>query len=136
MWPACQDLIRLQPERQICLFEDLVTLADQLHGESFLPQVIVGLDDDAQELPRLKTRERRILLESCLLLLRRLQEDLVVITVIEKVYATLVCLTGCVGILETFGVNEQSTVATLVLLGILLVLLTGNNRHSSSLAHT
>ena len=76
------------------------------------------------------------MLKSCLLLLRRLQEDLVVITVIEKVYATLVCLTGCVGILETFGVNEQSTVATLVLLGILLVLLTGDNRHSSSLAHS
>lgn len=108
MWPTCQDLIRLQPERQICLFEDLVTLTDQLHGESFLSQVIVGLDDDAQELPSFETRERRILLESCLLLLRRLQEDLVVIAIIEKVYATntLVCLTGCVGVLETLGVNE------------------------------
>ena len=104
MWPACQNLIRLQPERQICLFEDLVTLTDQLHGESFLSQVIVGLDDDTQELPRFETRERRILLESCLLLLRRLQEDLVVIAIIEKVYATntLVYL----GVLETLSVNE------------------------------
>ena len=86
----------------------MVTLTDQLHGESFLSQVIVGLDDDSQELPSFETRERRILLKSCLLLLRRLQEDLVVIAIIEKVYATntLVYLTRSVRVLETFGVNE------------------------------
>ena len=86
----------------------MVTLTDQLHGESFLSQVIVGLDDDAQELPSFETRERRILLKSCLLLLRRLQEDLVVIAIIEKVYATntLVYLTRSVRVLETFGVDE------------------------------
>ena len=86
----------------------MVTLTDQLHGKSFLSQVIVGLDDDAQELPSFETRERRILLKSCLLLLRRLQEDLVVIAIIEKVYATntLVYLTRSVRVLETFGVDE------------------------------
>ena len=86
----------------------MVTLTDQLHGKSFLSQVIVGLDDDAQELPSFETRERRILLKSCLLLLRSLKEDLVVIAIIEKVYATntLVYLTRSVRVLETFGVDE------------------------------
>ena len=48
------------------------------------------------------------MLKSCLLLLRRLQEDLVVIAIIEKVYAanTLVYLTRSVRVLETFGVDE------------------------------
>lgn len=35
---------------QLLHFEDLVEFLEQLHGETLLPEVVVALDDDVDEL--------------------------------------------------------------------------------------
>ena len=46
---ACgQDLIWLHPQSEILQFEDLIYLADQLHCELLLSDIIVSLDNNSQ----------------------------------------------------------------------------------------
>ena len=47
-----KDLVRLQPQVQLFLFEDLIEHADELDAELLLSHVIIGLDDHAHESPR------------------------------------------------------------------------------------
>ena len=83
--PGGNDLVRLEPKRQFSFSEDLIALGDKLHREGFLSQVIVCLHDHSEQFPCLETGEGRVLLDPGLLLLRGLQEDLVVVTVVEEV---------------------------------------------------
>ena len=52
------NLIGFEPERQLSLLKDLVTCTDELHGKGLLSKIIIGLDDDSKELPRLEVLER------------------------------------------------------------------------------
>jgi hypothetical protein len=50
-------------------FEYLLTLGNDLHGELFLPHVVVAFDDDSQQLPSHKVAVWRLFSYSGLLLL-------------------------------------------------------------------
>lgn len=47
-----KDLVRLEPEVELLLFENLVEHADQLDGELLLAHVVIRLHDDAHQPPR------------------------------------------------------------------------------------
>ena len=63
-----ENLVWLEPKWQFGFLEDLVTLTDQLHGESFLSQIVICLDNHSEQAPCLQPLEGRILLQSGLLL--------------------------------------------------------------------
>lgn len=65
---GCQDFIRFHPQVHLLEFEYLVDLADQLHSELLLPNIVIGFDDDSEETPGLQVAKRRLLLNPLLLL--------------------------------------------------------------------
>ena len=84
--PSSQDFVGSQPHIKLFNFENLVHLTDQLHSELLLPDVIVALDYQLYESPSLEATKRRILTDSIILLLRGLQEDRVVGSLIIEVF--------------------------------------------------
>uniref|UniRef100_A0A7S3CI72 Uncharacterized protein n=1 Tax=Strombidium rassoulzadegani TaxID=1082188 RepID=A0A7S3CI72_9SPIT len=70
--PRGQDLVSLEPERQLLDLEDLVDLLDQLHGELLLPHVVHRLHDHSHQVPRPQLSEGRVLPDAQLLLSRLL----------------------------------------------------------------
>lgn len=46
-----EDLVRLEPQVDLLLFEYLIKLTNQLDCELLLPDVVICLHDDAEELP-------------------------------------------------------------------------------------
>ena len=50
-WTSGEDFVWFQPEIELLGFEDLVELANKLHGKSLLSHIIVGFDDDPHDLP-------------------------------------------------------------------------------------
>lgn len=70
--PCCQDLVRLQPQRQLLDLKYLVNLRDELHCELLLTDIIDRLHDDTAEVPGLELAEGRVLLHSDALGLGRL----------------------------------------------------------------
>ena len=88
---SCRDnLIRFKPEGQLCFLEDLIALADQLHCECLLSEVIVSFHNHSEKPPRLKRWKWWVCLHSFLLFFRRFQEYLVVVAIIKEV--NIACL--------------------------------------------
>lgn len=83
--PCRQNLVRLQPQIKLLLLEDLVELIDQLDRELLLSHIIIGLDDDSEQLPRQQASVRRVASYPLLLLLRCLWEDVLPILFVDPV---------------------------------------------------
>jgi hypothetical protein len=71
------NLIGLQPERQLLHVEYLLDFADQLHSELLLPHIIVALHNESEEPPRLQVAKRACQPNSILLLLGGLLNELI-----------------------------------------------------------
>ncbi len=80
-----QDLISTHPERQFSLAPNLAHLADKLHCELLLPDVIVGLDHEAYEFPSRQVLEGRLLSNANLLLFGSLEKDVALCSAVVKV---------------------------------------------------
>jgi len=76
---SCDNLIGLQPERQLLHVEYLLDFADKLHRELFLPHIIVALHNESEEPPRLQVAKRACQANSILLLLGGLLDKLILL---------------------------------------------------------
>ena len=80
-----QDLVSTHPERKFSLAPNLAHLADKLHRELLLPDVIVGLDHEAYEFPSRQVLEGRLLSDANLLLFGSLEKDVALCSAVVKV---------------------------------------------------
>lgn len=73
--PCRDDLIGLEPERELFKLENLLYFTDELHRELFLPHIIIALDNEPEEPPRFQIAKRAILSDSILLLFASLLDQ-------------------------------------------------------------